>query len=146
MRAFRPGGHPLHPALVHFPVALWLVAVGADVAGWATRLSDWWSLGWVCLVLGVAAGLLAMTTGLLDLAALPRGHAAGDTAVRHLLVMVSAWFLFVISLAARGSNPAAPPPWWATVVAIAGGAVTVYGGWLGGQLVYRHGAGVQRRS
>lgn len=145
MRPFRPGGHPLHPAIVHLPVALWLVAVAADLAGWTTRQAEWWSLGWACLALGVVGGVLAMTTGLMELAALPRGHSAGDVAMRHLSVMVSAWFLFVVSLVARGSVPVAAPPWWATVVAIAGGAMTVYGGWLGGHLVYRHGVGVQGR-
>ena len=39
--------HPLHPALVHFPIACWSLATLADIAGqWSTRWSFWeWSLG-----------------------------------------------------------------------------------------------------
>jgi uncharacterized membrane protein len=142
IRAFRLGGHPIHPAVVHFPIALWTVAVGADLAGWATGQSKWWSLGQLGLALGAAAGLLAMIAGAFDYAALPRTHPAQDTAVRHMLWMGTAWSLFVVSLAARGLPGSGPAPRWAIIAALAGFVVMVLGGWMGGQLVYRYGVGV----
>jgi len=142
VRPIRLGGHPLHPAIVHFPIALWTVAVGADLTGWITGQRDWWFLSEVCLGLGVIAGLLAMVVGALDYAALPQRHPAQDTAVRHMLWMGTAWFLFAVSLAARGNPGSDPPPRWAIVVALVGVAVVALGGWMGAQLVYRYGVGV----
>lgn len=146
VRPIRLGGHPLHPAIVHFPIALWTVAVGADLAGWATGQPHWWFASEVCLGLGVVAGLVAMVAGALDYAALPQRHPAQDTAVRHMLWMVAAWSLFAISLVARGIPGSGPPPPWAIAVALVGVAVMAYGGWMGGQLVYRHGVGVRTSS
>lgn len=142
LRPIRLGGHPLHPAIVHFPIALWTVAVGADLAGWLAGQPKWWFLSEVCLALGCIAGLLAMVAGALDYAVLPARHPAQDAAVRHMLWMGTAWSLFVISLAARGSLGSDPPPRWAMAVAMAGFAVMTFGGWIGGQLVYLYSVGV----
>jgi len=64
MRA-RFAGHPLHPALVHFPIALWMAAVLWDLVGW-WQSSDplWWQMSYWCLALGLAAALPAIATGL----------------------------------------------------------------------------------
>jgi uncharacterized membrane protein len=47
--AARIAGHPLHPALVHFPIALWSATWVWDVLGASTRLAGgrratgaWW--------------------------------------------------------------------------------------------------------
>lgn len=146
VRPIRLGGHPLHPAIVHFPIALWTVAVGADLAGWLAGQPTWWFMSQVCLALGVIAGLLAMVAGALDYAALPARHSAQNTAVRHMLWMGTAWFLFVISLAARGNLGSGPPPLWAIAAAMVGFAVMAVGGWMGGQLVYRYWVGVSTSS
>lgn len=145
-RTIRLGGHPLHPAIVHFPIALWTVAVGADLAGWLTGQPDWWFFGKACLGLGVVAGLFAMVAGALDYAALPRRHPAQDTAARHMLWMITAWLLFTVSLVARGYGRPGPPPRWAIVAALVGFAIMAIGGWLGGRLVYRHAVGVSASS
>jgi uncharacterized membrane protein len=141
-RAIRLGGHPLHPAVVHFPIAAWTGAVGADVAAWTTGRPEIWYASQLCLTVGVVGGLAAMLTGALELIALARNHPAQDVATRHLLAMGSAWTLFVLSLVARGPYGSGSPPPWAVAIGFMAFAAMVYGGWAGGQLVYRHGVGM----
>jgi len=141
-RAFRPGGHPLHPAIVHFPIAAWTAAVGADVAACASGRPECWYASQLCLTVGALAGLVAMLTGALELIAVARIHPAQVVATRHMLAMASAWTLFVVSLVARGPYGSGPPPNWAVAVGFTACAAMAYGGWAGGELVYRHGVGM----
>ena len=138
------GGHPVHPLLVHFPIALWTMGAAADVTGWALPQPWWWQISFWSQALGVASGALAMLAGVLDFAAMPRDHAGRDSAISHFLVMCTAWLLFLVSLALRGVPQGSGPSTWAVATAIAGFATMLWGGWLGGQLVYRFGVGVDR--
>jgi uncharacterized membrane protein len=142
MRA-RVAGHPLHPALAHFPIGLWLAAVAWDLLGWWEASNPlWWQLSFGCLALGLAAALPAAATGLVEFFALPPDEPAIDTATAHMMAMASATFIFGASWFLRAKSGAAEPPTaWALALAFAGAAVLVVGGWLGGTLVYRHGVG-----
>lgn len=137
----RPGGHPLHPALVHFPVAFWIVAVGADLAGFASGQSGLWRLGAACLWIGAVTGIGAILAGFLEFARLPKRHPAQHTATRHMMWALAAWSLFVSSLLLRGGAAAEPPSLWALAVSLCGLASLLVAGWLGGRLVYSHGVG-----
>src|SRR6185295_14293809 len=59
MRVF---GHPLHPALVHFPIGLLLSASAVDVAWLASLCSDV-HLAAVLMAGGLVMGLVAMGAG-----------------------------------------------------------------------------------
>lgn len=138
----RVAGHPLHPALAHFPVALWTGALFADVfAAWFNDPQAS-TLGWWALAAGVAAGLPAMLAGAADFARLPYGHRANDTAVAHMLAMGSAWVLFVLALALRGGRQESGVSPVVLAIEHIGVVVMLIGGWLGGRLVYRFGVGV----
>ncbi len=137
----RLAGHPLHPLLVHFPIALWTIAIAAELGGWAAG-RDWWAVSFDCQALGAIAAIVATAAGVADYAALPRAHPAADTAVFHMMAMGGAWLLFVSSLALRGLPASQTPPLVATAAAVAGFLVMAIGGWLGGRLVYRFGVGV----
>jgi uncharacterized membrane protein len=141
----RLGGHPVHPLLVHFPVALWTVAVGADLAG---RIYGWpeaWLMSFVSQAVGIVIALLAMIAGFLDFAAIPRDEPAQGVAVTHLLAMSTAWLLFIVSLGMRGLPATSPPSIWATFTTLVAWVVMAFGGWLGGRLVYEFGIGVGER-
>ena len=140
--AARIGGHPLHPALAHFPVALWTAAPVADAVGLWLDAPDAWVFGFWALAAGVAIGAAAMAAGALDFAALPGTHPARDTAVHHMLAMGSAWLLCVLALALRGWPPDTAPTVLAIAAELAGFATMALGGWLGGSLVYRFGIGL----
>jgi len=138
MRA-RIAGHPLHPALAHFPVALWLAAVLWDAIGW-WRVGEplWGQMSYWCLALGLVAALPTAATGLIELLSLAPGEPAIATATAHMLVMLTATGLFGASWLVRATDGAVG---WAIALEVVGAAVVFVGGWLGGTLVYRHGIG-----
>lgn len=137
-------GHPIHPMVVHFPVALWTAALAADAAGWASRNPVFWALSFYAHACGDLAGAAAILTGLFEFTTIARTRRAQEVAVMHMLVMCSAWLIFLVSLAARTYPPRAPSTIWPTAIAAAGWFTMAVGGWLGGRLVYRFGVGVER--
>lgn len=132
--------HPLHPALVHFPIACWSLAVLADVAGYWLGETAWrWSGG--LLTIGGAMALLAICAGLLELPHVPEG-AAMRVAYWHMGIMLLASCAFCARLLLRldGLQPLAPDGLSLLLDAVGFGSLAL-GGWLGGSLVYHHGVG-----
>lgn len=132
--------HPLHPALVHFPVACWTLATATDFASlWLGEAAWQWSAG--LLTVGCALALLAMLAGLVEMARVPEGAALRD-AYLHMGAMLTALTLYGTRLLLRldGLQPLAPD----TLTLLLDGAgfiALAVGGWLGGRLVYGHGVG-----
>ena len=138
----RLAGHPIHPMVVHFPVALWSVAVAADVGGWIWRDPVFWTLSFYSQALGDLGGAAAILTGWLEFTTILRASPAQDAAAGHMVVMGSAWLAFLVSLALRSYPPRAPSTIWPTAIAIIGWLAMAVGAWLGGKLVYHFGVGV----
>lgn len=142
MKRLRVLGHPLHPPTVHAPLGLWASAAVWDAAALATGRPELWTLSFGCLALGCAAALPALATGFLDFLALENEDAEA-TALWHMGLMAACWLLYAASAAVRGGWT---PPERAILAAglqYAGLAILSAGGWLGGHLVYAHGAGVK---
>jgi uncharacterized membrane protein len=129
--------HPLHPAVVHFPVACWSLAAAADFAGIWLGESAWrWSGG--LLVVGCGMAVVAMLAGLLELAHVPEGPAMRTT-YWHMSLMLTAFALFSARLLLRLENFQPMEPDAAALVLDACGMIALLcGGWLGGTLVYHH--------
>lgn len=136
--------HPLHPALVHFPIACWSLATAADVASlWWGKPA--WMLAGVLLALGTLTALAAMAAGFVELLKVGAEHPASRDLNRHMLLMLTAWCLYAASLFLRlqGATPTQP----GTVdlgLSVVGFVVLGVGGWFGGKLVYGHGVGVAK--
>jgi uncharacterized membrane protein len=58
---------PIHPILVHFPVSLVTVALGADVIGQLRPSAEARALGFWCLVVAVLGAAGAVAAGHLDM-------------------------------------------------------------------------------
>jgi uncharacterized membrane protein len=142
MRGLRLLGHPLHPALVHFPVALWTASLAADGAALATGAAFWGQAAWWCLVAGLGAAALAATAGFVDYSLLPPKHAGFRTATAHMLAMSFSASLFLVSALLRG-GPGSAAGLGAVICSGLGFLALVAGGWLGGTLVYRFGVAVE---
>jgi uncharacterized membrane protein len=143
LKGARIAGHPLHPALVHFPVALWSVTWVWDALGAYTGAAAWWQTGFWCLMAGTVMAAPAVITGVMELVALEKAHPAESIAVRHMLLMGTAFALYVAELVIRG-GPLAPEGWrlYAAVsLSTAGLALLAVGGWYGGRMVYQYGVG-----
>jgi len=137
-------GHPLHPALVHFPLALLLSATAADLA-WLAGLTSDTHIAAVLMAAGLATGLVAMGAGLIDFARLD--DALVPHAMRHIGAIGLAWLGYAIALYLRRENlfGTAPIEALAMVLSIVSGLLLSLGGWLGGRLVYSFGAGVSHQ-
>jgi uncharacterized membrane protein len=146
----------LHPATVHFPIALLLVGSLAGLLYlWWQQRPEWRVLTWWLLMLGwVGAGVAALT-GLLAQGNLPpqapysvvlNGHITSGLA---LIVLYGALF-YRVWLFRNRRRPTDPVDLldlpsarlWLTVLLLLGMALVAIGGWLGGQLVYTWGVNV----
>jgi uncharacterized membrane protein len=138
-------GHPLHPALVHFPIALLLSATIADAA-WTAGLTSDVHVGAVMMAGGLCAGLLAMGTGLVDFSRLD--EAVVPHALSHMLVVGAAWVGYAIALYLRRDVFSGGLAIGAFSIALSliSACVLAAGGWLGGRLVYTFSSGVSKTS
>lgn len=132
--------HPLHPAIVHFPVATWSLAVATDFASLVFGELAWqWSAP--LLAVGCLTALAAMLTGMLELARIPEGPALKDTWV-HMAAMLTAFCFFLASLILRLEELQPQAPNMAVLATDAIGFIALaFGGYMGGRLVYGHGVG-----
>lgn len=118
-------------------------SVAADVVGALGVEGAWWTIGFWTLAGGLAVGALAALAGLADFVALERDHPATRPSLYHLAATGTALVLFLGSLLVREGprTPAGSREAWVLLLSGAGLVALLIGGWLGGQLVYRHGVG-----
>ncbi|MCF6198576.1 MAG: DUF2231 domain-containing protein [Hyphomicrobiaceae bacterium] len=133
-------GHPVHTMLVHFPIAFWSLATIFDALA-LYGVADAWRASAFLTGLGLFIGLAAMLPGLVDLARL--GEAAHKTGLTHMALMSAAWGFYLASLVFhvdQGAITATPSP-IAFALDMIGFLCLAIGGFYGGELVYRYGAG-----
>lgn len=146
MRSFASfRGHPLHPALITFPIAFLTGAFVSHAAAVVFARPTLWTTGGYLTTAGVATGIVAAIPGLLDyLRTVPPRSSAKKRATKHMLAMLVVLVAFGVSLAFRsGSDPLGE-----TLVLLIQGAATLLlsaGAWLGGTLVSRNQIGVDHR-
>lgn len=141
-------GHPLHPPFTHFPVALWSISLLWDMVGiWRGEIL-WWQLSFWSIAAGLVMALPAAVTGFIEYVILPQERkAALRTATRHMIVVMIAASAYAGSLILRG-GPAIPAnDMLLPSVGLAGlGFISLQiGGWLGGELVYKHRVGIAEK-
>jgi len=138
------GGHPVHPMLVPFPIVCFVGAFIVDIVyastgdgGWAT--ASVWLRGF-----GLLTAALAAAAGLTDYLGDDRVRRLGD-ALKHMIANVAAVVLEAVNLALRVNDRDFIG---STGIFLSGVVVLIllYSGWKGGDLVYRHGVGVQDRA
>lgn len=139
MSTFKLGGAPLHPALVHFPIAAWTTALVADGVFLFSGQPLAWSVAYWALAVGVLAGLGAMALGWLDFVLLGAEHPALPHVQQHMWFMSGAWSVFLLDLLLRPRDVPAEMAWWLAVITLVGFMVLAIGGHLGARLVYHHG-------
>lgn len=136
----------LHPFVLHFAVALLLMAPLFDVLGLLLRREALLLAGRWNTLFGAAAAVLALLTGLGAEASLGPHSAAGE-ALSHLhralgFVTIAVW----LPLAGwRAASKLALPGRARTLylaAAISGAAILTVETVLGGTMVYRHGVGL----
>jgi uncharacterized membrane protein len=140
--------HPIHTAFVHFPIALLGTSLAFDLLGLARDEALWPAIAYWNVALGLAVSVITVSTGLFDSTRVPHESAAAPIVTRHLIAMLAALSCYGAALALR---PVGQAPTGGALVATlglegVGLALLLFGGFLGGELVYRHGVGVSKPS
>lgn len=143
-------GHPLHPALVHVPAGLWPAALMFDLVSRAAdggnnaavRLAFW------CACVGLAGALVAIPAGLADWWEIKKGKPGHRLGAWHMALNLAATAAMATSAALRlGQGLSAPVVATAPLLlCAAGNALVLVSGYLGGRMVFEHGASVARFS
>ncbi len=142
-------GHPLHPALVHVPIALWLLAAIFDVlivlkigVPVLTRLSFY------CVIGGLLGAFAAVPTGIADWAPIKKENPAWRLGLYHLMLNLVAIFLWAVNFGLRldaldnGSGVTRP----ILITSLSGAGLLLVSGYIGSLMVFDHGVGVGRLS
>lgn len=137
--AARIGTHPIHPMLIPFPFACWVLSVFADL--YAAYKDSGHYFAYYLAAAGCVAALIAAIPGFIDLfGAIPAGNPARRTGWQHAILNLLALAFFAASVALR------PEPAYTNYLAyaasFAGLICIAISGWLGGTLVYDHKVGV----
>jgi uncharacterized membrane protein len=132
--------HPVHPMLVPFPIGLWVFSFVADIVflmGWGSPV--WNDVAFYTMAGGTIAALLAAPFGLFDFLSIrdPRTRQIGATHLALNLVIV-AMFAADLWLRTQTGTSAGLP----VIISFVAVSLLLVSGWLGGEMVYVHGAGV----
>ncbi len=133
----------LHPALVHFPIGLLLAGVILDLYAWWRHRDDMASTATGLLIAGVLAGVAAAISGLIAYNTVPAHTAeAHEMMTWHWKLQSVVIALFSVVLVMRWRTRTTQPSLAGRLIGLIATVLLVVGSFLGGQLVYRGGAGV----
>jgi uncharacterized membrane protein len=137
-------GHPIHPMLIPFPIALWVFSLVADLLYLWRGKPHWPVIAFYALLAGCLGAVAAAVFGFIDYLSI-KDKQVVKVANWHARFNVLALVLFAASWYLRtdkGSdmvNDSLTIPITLSVVGVI--AVTI-SGWLGGELVFKHGVAV----
>lgn len=137
---------PLHPQFVHFPIALLGTSLIFDIIGLARGEPVWWSIAFWNIALGLVIAAVAATTGLMDSRRVKSDSPAAKVVTPHMLSMIAAVVAYGVALIIRGGpgTPSGAGIAGTIVLEAVGLLLLIVGGYLGGEMVYRHGVGQMR--
>lgn len=137
-------GHPVHPMLVVFPLGLFATAVVFDILHLAFNNRLLPTASFYMIAAGVVGGLLAALFGFIDWSGLPNNSRAKNIGLWHGLGNFVITLLFAGSWLLRRDNVDFVPDGLALILSFAGAAMALITAWIGGELVYRLGVGVDQ--
>lgn len=141
------GGHPIHPMIIPFPIALWVFSLIADLI-YLWRVNPVWRdfIAFYSLLGGIMGAALAAVPGLIDWLSL-KDPAVVKTANWHARLNVIALLIFAANFYLRTTNGAGLVGGSYTIpvaLSVFGVILITISGWLGGELVFKHGVAVSR--
>ena len=141
--------HPFHPALVHFPIACWILSHPADLAALTgTRVVffglDWWAVSSLLIWTGVVSAIPAMAAGIYDFMQLPDEDRLMQAFYKHISFVGMAWVLYLMSGYTRLADNLVltSPLLLPAFISGVGLLCLCIGGWYGGQMVYKYHLGI----
>lgn len=139
------GGHPVHPMLIPFPIALWVFSLVADVI-FLWRGNPVWKdyIAFYTLLAGIIGGAMAAVPGIIDWLSL-KDKTVVKLANWHARLNVIALLIFAGSFYLRttsGSSMVSGSHTIPLALSVLGVVFISISGWLGGELVFKHGVAV----
>lgn len=134
-------GHPVHPMLIPFPIACFVLAFVSDLAFWKTSSDFWASASLWLLGVGLIVAALAAVAGLIDV--------LGDDQIRNLsdawlhaggnviavVIELYNWY----SRYEHGTAAIIPTGLVLSLIVV---LILLFTGWKGWEMVYRKHVGV----
>lgn len=164
---FKLLGHPAHPIMVVFPLAFYPLAAVSEVIYLLLNIFGWhnaqkiltfdvgffWRAGFFMLLVGLLGHGAAALPGIIDWLNIPNDAPSKDKATFHFIIaiLLGGVATFALLLLNWGEPPTGPL-WPGEISLLIGVFLNIvvgfmlvnYQGWLGGELVYKHGIGVEQ--
>jgi uncharacterized membrane protein len=141
------GGHPIHPMLIPFPIALWIFSLVTDII-YLIRgnggHTDWITISKWSLLAGCIGAVAAAIFGIIDWLTI-KDRAVKKVADWHARLNIIALLIFAASFFLRtgkGQNMIGYSLTIPIALSVVGVILIGISGWLGGELVFKHGVAV----
>lgn len=132
-------GHPVHPMLIPFPIACFVLVLFSDIAFWRTGNDFWATASLWLLGIGLIMAALAAVAGLVDVLSDNQIYSLNDAwlhaggNVIAVVLELGNWYLRY-----RGGSVVPTGLILSLVVVL----ILLFTGWKGWEMVYRHKVGV----
>jgi uncharacterized membrane protein len=139
------GGHPIHPMLVAFPIGLWFTSFAVDILFYCVHQLTLLSISKFLIAAGCLGAIAAAIPGIIDWWTLKDPNVV-RVANWHARLNIAALIVFGISLYLRMQSHGHLVGHRLMIpfgISLVGVILISISGWLGGELVYKHGVGVQ---
>jgi uncharacterized membrane protein len=138
-------GHPIHPMLIPFPIALWVFSLIADLI-YLWRDNPVWRdyVAFYALLAGIIGAALAAVFGIVDWLSI-KDREVKKIADWHARLNVIALLIFAASFYLRTAGGARLVSGSYTIplaLSVVGVILITISGYLGGELVFKHGVAV----
>lgn len=142
-------GHPLHPAIVHIPLALWVGAAVCDLILVTGRGGEMLAqLALYGVIGGFAGTFLAVPSGVADWLPIKKEKPAWKLGLTHMLLNLAAVFTWAVNLGLRinahraGERVTMP----LLILSLIGAGLLLVSGYIGSLMVFTQGTSVARFS
>ncbi|HLO00888.1 MAG TPA: DUF2231 domain-containing protein [Pyrinomonadaceae bacterium] len=142
-------GHPIHPAIIPFPIALWVFSLVADVIYlWRGNLVWRNYIAFYTMLAGIIGAAVAAVPGFIDWLSLKDPNVV-RIANWHARLNVVALLIFAASFYLRTASGARFVSGSYTIpigLSVLGVILISIAGYLGGEMVFKHGVAVDLQS
>jgi uncharacterized membrane protein len=135
-------GHPIHPMLIPFPLALLSLVPVTDIVYTVTEAMFWATASYYLLWAGLISAGVAAIFGLVDFIGVKRVRRV-RAGWAHMLLNMIVVALSIVNLLLRHTDAIDIVP-SGLILSIVATSLLLVSGWYGGELVYRYKVGMTR--
>ncbi len=133
--------HPVHPLIVHFPIACWSLSTLGDLLNFFGRTRRFEEIGALMLI-GCVSAVMAMMTGIYEVTRIKPANQISIVIEHHVYAATTTLCFYSLSLFLRwDSGLSSRPDVWVITISSVGFLCLLITGWYGGHLVYKYGVG-----